>query len=279
LGRVWPLGEVRYSASDNLMNVRRFKRAAEILHRSALLRRVAKRVARNLTLTQPFHGGSIAFNAVAHSWAWTGTRNYENFDRELQDRLLALSFDRPHFIDIGANVGAMTLSVLLRNPEARAIAVEPGAEAVALLRHSLRLNGLGGRCEVINVAASAEESFLTFDSAGSVMGHVSPGGQSVRAVGIMDIVRQSETTKPILLKIDVEGFERSLVPAMKGVLAPAGSSAVIELHPFGFNGLGDPQFCFEQLKAQSRFEIRALGGAPIDRVDPGAFTQIEVNCL
>jgi len=259
-----------------LINIRTISGPVRFLHRSRFLRKIAKRLARNLTLTQPFHGGQIAFNAVTHSWAWTGSRNYENFDRALQDRLLALSLERPRFLDIGANIGAMTLSVLLRNAAASALAVEPGSDAVRLLRYSLRLNRLEDRCEIMDVAASAGDRSLNFDPSGSVMGHVSANGPSMAAVDIREIVHRFEGPRPFLMKIDVEGYETALLAAFCQVAAPSGSCAVIELHPLGLNGLGDPQHCFELLAAEPRFSVRAFGGAPLDRVNPGQFTQIEV---
>jgi hypothetical protein len=105
------------------LNTSRISGLTKRLHRIKLLRRIAKRLARNLVLTQDFHGGRIAFNAVSHSWAWAGSQTYESFDRPLQDRLLALSQSRPRLLDVGANIGVMTLNILLRNPAARAVAV------------------------------------------------------------------------------------------------------------------------------------------------------------
>jgi FkbM family methyltransferase len=261
------------------MNVQRFWSAAGLLHRSAFLRSIAKRMARRLILTQPFYGGEIAFNAVTHSWAWTGGRNYENFDRDLQDRLLALSLERPLFFDIGANVGAMTLSILLRNAKARAVAVEPGSEAIALLRRSLRINALESRCLAIEAAASAGETRLHFDSSGSVMGHVAAEGEGVAAVEISEIVRRFADGSSILMKIDVEGYESVLLTVLHQIAAPSGSCAVVELHPLGFNGMGDPQRCTEILRSEAKFSVQRLGGLSLGHVDPTHFTQIEVCWL
>jgi len=52
--------------------------------------------------------------------------------------------------DIGAHIGAVTLTLLADNPDLRVIAVEPIPENVAVLRESLRLNeGFTERCTVI----------------------------------------------------------------------------------------------------------------------------------
>lgn len=255
----------------------RLHAVARRLHRSALLRRLAKVSCRRLVLTQPFHGGVIAFNAVEHSWAWTGSRTYEGFDRPLQDRLLELSGDRPAFLDVGANVGAMTIGLLLRNPFVRALAVEPSPQAAALLRRSLRLNRLESRAEVLEMAAAAEQGRLRFDFAGSVTAHVAETGREVPSVSMEELVARASGGGRLLTKIDVEGFETALLPTLPRWRLPGGSCAVIELHPAGFNGRGDPEACVALLRGRSMLELRQLGGAALQTVDPQTFTQIEVH--
>jgi len=56
------------------------------------------------------------------------------------------------FVDVGAHVGAVTIAVLLDNPDATAVCVEPIPENVAVLRENLALNGLTDRAEVIEGA-------------------------------------------------------------------------------------------------------------------------------
>ena len=58
-------------------------------------------------------------------------------------RLAGLSVEG-RFVDVGAHVGAVTVAVLLDNPGALAVCVEPVPENVAVLRQNLALNGLEG---------------------------------------------------------------------------------------------------------------------------------------
>src|SRR5437867_10895127 len=115
------------------------------LHRWGVLRKIARRLFRGVTLRQPFHGGVICLDAVEHSWAWSGKFRYEAFDKELQDCLLSLSYKLSHILDIGCNVGAMSLTVLLRNASASAVCFDPNRRAIGLLRRSGELNGLADR--------------------------------------------------------------------------------------------------------------------------------------
>jgi FkbM family methyltransferase len=260
-----------------VLDITPFSPAINLLHRIAPLRKLMKRVARRLVLTQRFHGGRIAFNAVTHAWAWTGNRRYENFDRPLQDRLLELSRDRPQFLDIGANVGAMTLAVLLRNAHVRAVAVEPGNEAAALFRRSIAINRLHERCELLQVAASATADRLHFDDSGSVMGRVVNEGTEITAIPLATLADRVAAGKPLLAKIDVEGFETALVPVLRDRPLCAGSCVVIELHPAGFNGMGDPFACFAALRSRGNLDLRTLGGANLGTVNASDFNQIEVH--
>jgi hypothetical protein len=103
------------------------------VHRAPALRALGKRLLRRWIIRQPFHGGVICLDAVEQSWAWTGGIRLETWDRHVQDRLLALSRECRTMIDVGGNVGAMSLSVALRSPDITIVCVEPNARACALL--------------------------------------------------------------------------------------------------------------------------------------------------
>jgi hypothetical protein len=60
------------------------------------------------------------------------------------------------FVDVGAHIGAVTVAVLLDNPQARAICVEPIPDNVGVLRQNLELNGLTERATVIAAAVGTK---------------------------------------------------------------------------------------------------------------------------
>ena len=132
-------------------------------HRWPALRALGKRLLRRRTVRQPFHGGVICLDAVEQSWAWTGSIRLESWDRHIQDRLLALSRDCRTMIDIGANLGAMSLSVALRNPDIAIICVEPNRRAAELLRQSIALNRLGDRVTVREAVAGQTDGSVGFE--------------------------------------------------------------------------------------------------------------------
>lgn len=65
---------------------------------------------------------------------------------------LASLYISGRFVDVGAHVGAVTVAVLLDNPDATAVCVEPIPENVEVLRANLAHNGLTDRTTVIEGA-------------------------------------------------------------------------------------------------------------------------------
>lgn len=245
-------------------------------HRFELLRKLAKRIASGRTITLPFHGGVICVDAVEHSWAWTGDRQLTEFEGFLQDRLVELTTSRDTFVDIGCNIGVMTLSVLLRRPNVRSISIDPNRRAVELLTESLKRNGLSSRAQTIGVAVSNDTRTLAYDADGSFVGHVVPQGATVPAVPLIEILAQY-VTAPSVIKIDVEGYEAMLTESFEQLPPMPGSVLAIELHPLGFNGWGDPHKVIAALRSRGDVALRLIGGENFDSLNPRTFHQLEAT--
>lgn len=245
------------------------------LHRSAALRRLARRVAKGWSIRQPFHGGVIYLDAVDHSWSWTGGRPMERFDPEVQDALVELVRPRGKLLDIGSNIGVMSLAVLLRVPSSRVAAFDPNQRALALLEKSLRRNRLLDRATLHAVALSAGGPTVPFDARGSFTGHVTSGEPDTPAIAFPSLIAE-HAHGPVAIKVDVEGYETRLADTIADTPVPAGSAALIELHPAGFNDLGDPQHVMRRLRASGRLTCRLLGTAATT-CDPSNFHQLLVE--
>ena len=246
------------------------------LHQIPALRAVAKKLFRDRTIRQAFYKGVICLDAVEHSWAWTGNRRYESFDRELQDKLLLLSQNYEMLIDIGSNIGAMSLSVLLRNPNIKAVCIDPNSRAIALLQESVYLNKLEDRVSIVNSAVSEVDGFLTFDESGSVTGHVSDSGKQVTSIDFARLINDYSSSKKCLVKIDVEGFETTIFKLLKEVKHLYNLCLVVELHPLQFNEIGNPKNCFNFLQGSGAI-IEDLKGHLLNQVEDENFTQIIVK--
>lgn len=245
------------------------------LHKVKLLRQVAKTVAKSITIKQPFYSGTICLNAVEHSWAWTGKNRYETFDKTLQNALHHASFSHDLLIDVGCNIGVMTVGTLLHNPTIKSIAVDPNLTANQLLKKTLLLNKLTDRCQVISAVAGTTNGITNFDETGSVIGHVSPTGKNTKQIKLSDLLNQNHLQKT-LVKIDVEGYETILLADFKNIKSIDNYTFFIEVHEFEFNKEGNPEYVFSALKEMNAI-ITDLEGTEITELQSNLITQIIVK--
>lgn len=250
-----------------------FRRIVARVHKAESARNLAKTLFRGVAKRQPFYGGSIYCDMVEHSWAWVHGPRYESFDRELQEALLLFSLDAEALVDVGCNVGAMALSVLLRNPDIHAICVDPNPNAVKLLRKSLARNGLTSRTKVIRAAVSTTGQPVRFDFGGSVTGHVSDRGILVPTIRLVEILSELLPQKRTLLKIDIEGFETLVLPTLAEVGDKTTLTLFVELHPLGMNGAGNPSACCDSLRKLGA-NLYHLDGTDFTSADDAACTQL-----
>ncbi len=250
--------------------------SARLAHRSPFLRACARRLAAGWTITQSFHGSVICLDAVEHSWAWTGNRRLETFERPVQDRLCELLATRSRFVDIGCSIGVMTLSVLLRVPHVTTFSIDAAPRAIELLRSSISRNRLGSRAHTQNCAVSNGETHLGFAKSGCFTGHVSSSGPMIPATPLLELM-QNHANVPSVVKIDIEGYEAELADTLERMPPLRGSVLLIEAHPLGFNGFGDPARVIRALRSRGDARIQSLGGGELSSLDPSQFHQIEAH--
>ena len=233
----------------------------EFLHLFKPLRHLAKKIYRHRTIRQQFHGGSIFFNAVDFSFLWTNYATAEKHDREIQDCLLQLSNDKALFVDIGANIGIMTLSVALRNRNISVRSYDPNSDILKYLQRSIQTNQLTDRVQLVNAAVSDYEGTAHMNfSKGSYAGHLASQGTAVKVEHFNTILSDLQQT-PTLFKLDVEGFETQLIPILVGRQNPL-HTFVIEMHPPGLNGISDPDKNLALLLTNG-FSVSAASGKRI----------------
>jgi FkbM family methyltransferase len=144
------------------------------------------------------------------------------------------------FADIGANVGSYTI-LAAGVCGARVVAVEPGSAAGTALARNIALNKLGGRVSAEAVALGDSVEELTFgmgqDPTNHVLSHGDEQYQRVRQT-TADLLFADET--PLVIKIDVEGYEAAVLGGAPATLANPGLKAlIVELNGsgsrYGFN--------------------------------------------
>jgi FkbM family methyltransferase len=134
-------------------------------------------------------------------------------------------------VDIGANVGALTLAMARSvAPAGRVLAIEPTPRTVALLKQASAMAGLDRIIRVEECAAGKADgkallSVGDTSRRNSLVPLERAGGIEVQVRSLDEILPGGEL--PALVKIDVEGFELEVWRGMERILREAPNLAVI----------------------------------------------------
>lgn len=140
------------------------------------------------------------------------------------------------FVDIGANIGSYT--VLAGGAVgAKCISVEPIPSTFHMLDENINLNRLAGHVEPLNIGIGKDKGVLRFTTGLDTVNHVlSDSEQDTKAVevpinSLNDLLVNQE---PVLIKIDVEGFETNVIAGADKVLSqPSLLAVIMELNGSG----------------------------------------------
>jgi FkbM family methyltransferase len=149
--------------------------------------------------------------------------------------------DRAHsYIDIGAWVGPTTLYAcqLARH----CYAVEPDPVAFKMLRDNLALNpGLKDKLSLTNACIGSASGTVKLgsktqfgDSRSSIEFGDSAGSLTVESLALDDFASKNNITDCNFIKMDIEGGEAEVLPAMKSYLEKNKPVLLLSLHPFWF---------------------------------------------
>jgi FkbM family methyltransferase len=194
-------------------------------------------------IVKPFLNG-IKFYARKGLTGITG--NIYTGLHEFTDMAFVLHLLRPEdvFFDIGANVGSYTL-LASGVCSAQSVALEPAPSTFDILSQNIRLNKLTNNVTLLNAAAGAVAETLKFSLGEDTTNHIlaaNETGKMSAEVPIITVDSLFSQNKPILLKIDVEGFETEVIKGMQATLKDSTLQAIIiELNGsggrYGFNEL------------------------------------------
>lgn len=182
------------------------------------------------------------------------------------------------FVDVGANVGSYTI-LAAAVVGARAIAFEPVPGTFERLVDNMRLNHLDERVRCLNAAVSDRGGSVVLtndmDTKNHVLAHDERAASTttVEAVALDSVL---EREFPALLKIDVEGYELSVLDGARHTLEKDALSAVIvesngSYDRYGHNESSIPQMLLDYgFRACSYSPLnRTLGELDRDRADSG----------
>jgi FkbM family methyltransferase len=140
------------------------------------------------------------------------------------------------FVDIGANIGSYTI-LASGVAGARTICAEPVPKTFEHLCDNIRLNNLEGRVSAKNVAVGSSAGTLHFTSGLDTVNHVARAEDKncetvpVPVVPLDDLLGGEV---PVLMKVDVEGFETEVVRGGQATLhSPKLQAILMELNGSG----------------------------------------------
>ncbi|MGY4535760.1 FkbM family methyltransferase [Mucilaginibacter sp. UYNi724] len=223
------------------------------------------------------------FTKNSKLWVWKGltgaTGNIYCGLHEFEDMAFLLHLLRPDdlFIDIGANIGSYTM---LASAEAGAntIAIEPIPQTFGYLTQNIALNNIGNKATALNIGLGKEKGVLKFTKTYDTANHVATDADTdVIKVNVdtLDNILNGKT--PVLLKIDVEGFESEVLNGAANTLKSIGLKAIIiELNGAGSNFGFDEETIHQRLLTHG---FKVVAYLPFKRELVNANRKTEHNTL
>jgi FkbM family methyltransferase len=141
------------------------------------------------------------------------------------------------FVDIGSNIGSYTI-LAAGICQAEVVAFEPDPATVRDLQRNVALNHLESKVKVHQAALGSQVGSVAFSVGLDTVNHVVEApGTSVRMVDLDTLDHAADGRNPVLIKMDVEGYEYEVLcgaansfshPGLKAVLIECRSSDIAE---------------------------------------------------
>jgi FkbM family methyltransferase len=171
--------------------------------------------------------------------------------------------------DVGAHFGIFSL--VAAHFQGNALAVDPSPEALRMVNLQARLNNWSDRIRTIRAAASDSADGIDMLAAGVLSDHyfVAAPGRDRNELTHLDTTTVDQLSRsfgpPTHLKIDVEGFEATVVRGARTTLKDSMPLVFLELHNeiLLANG-GDPNAALNELESVG-YQIFGIDGEPTSR--------------
>lgn len=120
----------------------------------------------------------------------------------------------PIMVDIGANIGAVSIYAASLDPKIKVYAYEPEHDNHELLIKNVRENRINNQITVLKQAVSDFNGFMGItNSQGNSQLVENKAAEQVQVVQLKDIFQQNKLKEIDVLKIDIEGAEYKLLTA------------------------------------------------------------------
>jgi FkbM family methyltransferase len=149
---------------------------------------------------------------------------------EFEEMSFVMHFLRPNelFVDAGANIGAFTV-LAGAVAGARTMSFEPGPQAFSFLVKNIRLNNLTEHATPRNIALGAKEGKIRFTAGLGTENFVIQGDSNLEQVEVQMSTLDAQTAgqAPVVLKVDVEGFEQEVMAGATEFLKKQSLEAIL----------------------------------------------------
>ncbi len=186
---------------------------------------------------------------------------------EFEDMAFVLHFlrDTDLFVDVGANAGSYTV-LAAGVSQCHAMAIEPIPSTFVRLLDNVHVNCLSARVECLNIGIGREAGVLTFTSAYDTVNRVVADNEA--RAGAIDIPVKTldeivPGSAPVVMKIDVEGYEANVIAGASGLLTSGAVAAVIMEINENSSRYGSDEFDLHQRMQQLGYS--ACSYAPFTR--------------
>lgn len=138
-------------------------------------------------------------------------------------------------VDVGANVGEISISLAKRFNEAKIIAFEPIKSTYQELRGNVKAYdriiteelALSDKSETFEIFLNAEHTINSLNATTEWEQNI--GSQKVECITLDDYCKSKDITKINILKIDVEGFESKVLGGAQNMLSGGVDTIFIEV--------------------------------------------------
>ncbi len=156
--------------------------------------------------------GGLQYSYVDGPQTMLGLKTGEEFERAEVALLTSSLPPGGVFIDVGANIGRLTMEAAVAVDGLRVLAVEPVKSTYAALAANITRNGLNSRVATLRLALGAHtgRGAITADLGSAnhlVTGSPSAGQEHIEIATLDDLLTQHGLNRVDVIKCDVEGAE------------------------------------------------------------------------
>jgi len=178
-------------------------------------------------------------------------------------------------LDIGANIGLISLNILSLMPSTRIHAFEPGPRSAAYLRETLSLNSLHDRISLHPYALSNQAGSRAFAMHGRRHSSGDGFADTGRAGGSRSITVQTTTLdgwwsengcpEIHVIKVDTEGSELWVLEGARALIGELRPAIVLEINATNLQAYEHGPEAIERFFKEHRYRLTTLAGTPVPR--------------